>query len=40
MDKLSEDMIIGARTMQGWRIKLDVEKEEVTFDPSVARLRL
>ncbi len=40
VDKLSEDMIIGARTMQGWRIKLDLEKEEVILDPSVARLRL
>ena len=29
VDKLSEDMIIGARTMQGWRIRLDLERKEV-----------
>lgn len=36
---LSEALIIGAATMQKWRIKLDFEKEEVIIDPWVARLR-
>ncbi|MFQ6015621.1 MAG: hypothetical protein ACE5NP_09275 [Anaerolineae bacterium] len=40
VDKLADDMIVGAHTMQGWRIKLDLEKEEVIMDPSAARLRL
>ena len=37
---LSEEVIIGAATMQKWRFKLDFENEEVIIDPRVTRLRL
>ncbi len=33
---LSEEAIIGAATMQKWRIKLDFEHDQVTVDPKVA----
>ncbi len=38
--KLSESVIIGAKTMQAWRFKLDFEKEDVIIDPKVTKLRL
>lgn len=34
---LSEDAIIGAATMQKWRIKLDFEHDSVWVDPKVAK---
>ncbi len=37
---LSEDVIIGAKTMQAWRLKLDLENDDVIVDPRVARLRI
>lgn len=37
---LSEDVIIGAATMQKWRIKLDFEHDTVIVDPAVAKLIL
>jgi len=37
---LSEDAIIGANTMQKWRIKLDFEHDTVVIDPKVAKLIL
>ena len=37
---LSEDVIIGAYTMQKWKIKLDFENDEIITNPKVARLRL
>lgn len=37
---LSEPVIIGAATLQKWRLKLDFETEEVIIDPRVTRLRL
>ena len=37
---LSEPVIIGAKTLQGWRMKLDFESEEVIIDPRVTKLRL
>lgn len=40
VEELGDEMIIGARTMQGWRIKLDLENEEVIIDPKVMRMRL
>ncbi len=40
IENLSEDVIIGATTMQKWRLKLDFEKEEVIIDPKVTKLRL
>lgn len=38
--ELSEPVIIGAATLQKWRLKLDFEKEEVIIDPKVTKLRL
>jgi hypothetical protein len=38
-DNLSEAVVIGAVTMQKWRMKSDMEREEVVIDPSVTRLR-
>ncbi|MFQ5932604.1 MAG: retropepsin-like aspartic protease, partial [Nitrospiraceae bacterium] len=38
--RLSDDMIIGANTLQKWRLKLDLENEEVLIDRRVARLLL
>ncbi len=37
---LSEQLIIGAKTMQAWRFKLDFEAEEVIIDPRVTKFRL
>ena len=37
---LTEEVIIGATTMQQWRFKLDFEKEEVIIDPRVTRMRI
>ncbi len=36
-DQLSEDVIIGAKTMQAWRLVLDMEKEEVYSVRSVKK---
>lgn len=38
--RLSEEVIIGATTMQKWRIKLDFEHDAVIVDPKVAKLIL
>ena len=38
--ELSEEVIIGATTMQKWRIKLDFEHNAVIVDPKVAKLIL
>jgi hypothetical protein len=40
IDNLSEEVIIGASTLQKWRFKLDFEQDEVIFDPEVTKLRL
>ncbi len=37
---LSEEVIIGAATMQKWRLKLDFEHDNVIVDPQVAKLIL
>jgi predicted aspartyl protease len=37
---LSEEVIIGAATMQKWRIKLDLENDRVIVDPKVSKLQL
>ena len=37
---LSEDTIIGAKTLQAWRLKLDFEHDKVIIDPRVTKLRL
>jgi len=37
---LTEEIIIGASTMQQWRFKLDFEHEQVIIDPRVTRMRI
>ena len=37
---LSEEAIIGAATLQKWRIKLDFEHDTVHVDPKVAKMQL
>ncbi len=37
---LTEQVIIGAATMQKWRMKLDFEHDRVIVDPRVTKLRL
>lgn len=36
--EISEDVIIGATTMQKWRLKLDFDRDTVIVDPRVAKL--
>jgi predicted aspartyl protease len=38
--RLADDVIIGANTMQKWRIKLDLENEEIIVNKRMARLLL
>jgi hypothetical protein len=37
---LTEEAIIGALTLQQWRLKLDFDREEVIVDPRAVRLRI
>lgn len=37
VSNISEDAIIGANTLQKWRIKLDFEHDTVIVDPKVAK---
>lgn len=37
---LSEEAIIGAATLQKWRIKLNFEDDKVEVDPKMAKLQL
>jgi hypothetical protein len=37
---LSEEAIIGAATLQKWRIKLNFETDNVEVDPKFAKLQL
>ena len=37
---LSEDVIIGAKTLQSWKIKLDFEHDDIIIDPSVTKIQL
>ncbi len=37
---LSEQVVIGAMTMQKWKIKLDFENDQIITDPRVAKLKL
>ena len=37
---LSDPVIIGAATLQKWRMKLDFENDEIVIDPRVTKLRL
>lgn len=38
-DDLSEEAIVGARTMRKWGIQLDPEHERVIVDPKVSQLK-
>ncbi len=38
-DKISEECIIGAGTMQKWHFKLDFENEKIIIDPRATRLK-
>jgi hypothetical protein len=40
IDGLSEELIIGAKTMQAWKIRLDFDREEVLYDKKMHRLRI
>ena len=40
IDGLSENLIIGATTMQKWKIRLDFDREEVLYDKKMHRLRI
>ena len=40
VENLSEEAIIGATTMQKWRLKLDFEQEKVIVDKRVTRMML
>lgn len=38
--RLSDQVIVGAHTLQKWRIRLDLEKERVIIDKRMSRLLL
>jgi len=40
VERLADQMIIGANTMQKWRVTLDVENEELRIDRRVGRMLL
>jgi predicted aspartyl protease len=40
VEDLSEEAIIGVKTLQAWRIKLDFEHDEIICDPRTQKLRL
>ena len=40
LNTLSEDLIIGAKTMQAWKIRLDFDKEAVLYDKKMHKLRI
>jgi len=40
IEKLSNGVIIGAKTLQAWRLKLDFESDEIIIDPKVTKLWL
>jgi hypothetical protein len=40
IEGLSNGVIIGAKTLQAWRFKLDFEKDEIIIDPKVTKLWL
>lgn len=37
IDNISEDVILGANTLQKWRIRLDFEHDTIIVDPKVAK---
>lgn len=40
IEKLSNGVIIGAKTLQAWRLGLDFEHDEIIIDPKVTKLWL
>ena len=40
IENLSEKVIIGEKTLQAWRLKLDFEKEDIIIDPRVTEIQL
>jgi hypothetical protein len=40
IENLSEPVVIGAATLQKWRMKLDFENDAVIIDPRTTKLRL
>ena len=40
IEGLSNGVIIGAKTLQAWRLKLDFEHDEIIVDPRVTKLWL
>jgi hypothetical protein len=40
IDGLSEELVIGAATMQKWKISLDFDAEEVVYDKKMHKLRI
>lgn len=40
VEEIGEEMIVGADMLQRWKIRLDLEKEEVYIDPKVTELKL
>ena len=39
-NEISEEVIIGTKTIQAWRFKLDFENEKIIFNPDVTKLVL
>ncbi len=37
---LSDPVIIGAKTLQSWRMRLDFEHDKILYDPKVTKLRI
>lgn len=40
VDDLSEEAVIGALTMQKWKMKLDFEHDKVEVDPRMAKMQV
>ena len=40
LQSLSEPLIIGVKTMQAWRIRLDFDSEEILYDRKMHKLRI
>ncbi|MEW6481747.1 MAG: retropepsin-like aspartic protease [bacterium] len=40
VDSLGEEMVIGAQTLQRWRIKLDFEHDDIIVDKKALELKL
>ena len=40
IEELSEEAVIGALTMQKWKMKLDFENDRVEVDPRMAKMQI